>query len=54
MCHNCVTQVATDDCGVLDVSVRYEALHSSDEKNSRDSQHVSITVAILRAAGLKV
>lgn len=52
MCHTYM-QVATDGCGVLDVSVKYEAVHISDGNND-NSQHVNITVAILRAAGLKV
>ena len=39
---------------MLDVSMRYEAVHFSDVKNIEDSQHVNITVGILRAAGLKV
>ena len=40
--------------GVLDVSVKYEAVHLSGGKSNQDSQHVNMTVSILRAAGLKV
>ena len=40
--------------GVLDVSVKYEAVQVSDGKDSQDSRHVNITVSVLRAAGLKV
>lgn len=46
---------STSSDGVLDVSVKYEAVHLSGGKTSQDSQqHVNITVGILRAAGLKV
>ena len=47
-------QGSTDSNGVLDVSVKYEAVHLSGGKSKEDSQHVNITVSILRAAGLKV
>ena len=48
-------QGSTDsDGGVLDVSVKYVAVECSDGKSNRDSQHVNMTVGILRAAGLKV
>ena len=48
---------STSSDGVLDVSVKYEAIHLSGGKTSQDSQqhiNVNMTVGILRAAGLKV
>ena len=48
-------QGSTDSSdGLLDVSVKYEAVQFSGGKSNRDSQHVNITVSILIAAGLKV
>jgi hypothetical protein len=48
-------QGSTDSSGgVLDVSVKYEAVEHSGGKDNQDSQHVNMTVGILRAAGLKV
>lgn len=52
--HPTVLQGTTEDGGVLDVWVRYEAVCLSNGNSSEDSQHVNITVGILRAAGLKV